>query len=1430
MTTSLKHLLEEWIPQQRWFTGKGHQPRLQRIGTIRMGDVVDPGGATVALSTVYVADRATEPATIYQVPLTVHPDSTDGKASQLPGRLGRVHLASMGLSDDPAAVGTVHDAAHDPAYAAAIMAMAHRESTYGEGASQMKGTQLKARRPHKPPYIVTGSRVLATEQSNTSIIVTTLGGRPNAPHRETAIIKLFRVVQPGANPDVELQLELARRGSKSIPTPIGAVEGTWPDPDTGSETRGHLAFASEYLGDVKDAWQVALKAARKGKKFVKPARRLGECVARVHAELSQALGTVPVDHVHRDELTDRLRSRLEQAMAQAPELAPLREEATARIEALEALDWPLLQRVHGDLHLGQVLDVPDRGWVVLDFEGEPQRPVAERRAPDLPLRDLAGMLRSFDYVAGALTRDTTDPEEVADLDRWAERARGAFLEGYESVAGEESTGPRALREALEVDKAFYEVVYEQRNRPGWANIPTRALERMLGVQLGVAAAPAGEGSTEDADTSGALGAEGAAGATGAEGAAGDEGAEGAAGTGAPGTAGGAGGAEDHAARHDAGAGSGHASRTGHTGHDAASGPGEAPGHPTSAHDGASGGTPEDGKASGHDEAPGAPGSGDTSDRDGTPDSPSAAASPTDTSRSTGEVRSPGTSSAPGAPSAPGVPGDSDERPRVDDGRPRGGSTRFAFGQSDTEDRGPAHISREVARRIVEGRSHDPHALLGLHSVDDGVVIRALRPGARRVLALLPDGSQHELEHLEEGIFGAHLPGVAPTDYRLEVMWPMPDVATAHRGGQMAQPRTEDDGYRHLPSIGEMDLHLIGEGRHERLWSVLGARVQEHEGPMGTTSGVSFTVWAPNARGVRVVGDFNHWDGTGHPMRSLGSSGVWELFVPGIAAGERYKFQITTAEGGTVTKADPMARRAEVPPHTASVVDDSWASEFAWTDTDWMTRREERDPQTQPMSVYEVHLGSWRKGLSYTELADELVDHVRSMGFTHVELLPVAEHPYAPSWGYQVTGYYAPTSRFGSPDELRHLVDALHAADIGVILDWVPGHFPKDEWALARFDGQPLYEHPDPRRGDHPDWGTHVFDFGRHEVRNFLVANVLYWMEEFHIDGIRVDAVASMLYLDYSRTDGQWAPNQYGGRENLEAVQLLQETNATAHRLFPGVVTVAEESTAWPGVTAPTHAGGLGFSMKWNMGWMHDSLEYVSKDPVHRQYHHHDLTFSMVYAFSERYVLPISHDEVVHGKGSLVTKMPGDTWQKYAGVRAYLAFMWAHPGKKLLFMGSELGVPREWSEGASLDFDIEDDPLRSGVRKAVQDLNARYGELPALWQVDHEPAGFRWIDSENAAGNVISFLRFGEQPEQQGGTVAVVVNFSGGPHEEFRIGLPHTGRWRELLNTDATEYGGSGVGNLGEVHAEDVPWDGQPASAVVRVPPLGAVWFTPDLEG
>jgi 1,4-alpha-glucan branching enzyme len=734
---------------------------------------------------------------------------------------------------------------------------------------------------------------------------------------------------------------------------------------------------------------------------------------------------------------------------------------------------------------------------------------------------------------------------------------------------------------------------------------------------------------------------------------------------------------------------------------------------------------------------------------------------------------------------------------------------------------PAGLPAAELDQLVGGAHHDPHAVLGAHPTHGGrdgpdspdgpdgadggeqVVVRTLRPGATAAVALVGD-ERVELTLVHPGgVFAGLVPGKVG-DYQVEVRYG-------------TDRHTFDDPYRWLPTLGEVDLHLIGEGRHERLWQVLGARERSYPTLHGTVSGVSFAVWAPNARGVRVTGDFDYWQQRAYPMRSLGSSGVWELFVPGVGSGSKYKFAVLGADGQWRDKADPMAFATEAPPATASVV---FTSRHEWGDGDWLRARGETQLYRAPMSVYEVHLGSWRAGLGYRELADQLADYLTEHAFTHVELLPVAEHPFGGSWGYQVSSYYAPTARFGTPDDFRYFVDRLHQAGIGVIVDWVPAHFPKDEWALARFDGTPLYEHADPRRGEQPDWGTLVFDFGRREVRNFLVANALFWLEEYHIDGLRVDAVASMLYLDYSRPEGGWEPNQYGGRENLDAVAFLQEVNATVYRRVPGAVTIAEESTAWPGVTRPTHLGGLGFGFKWNMGWMHDTLDYVSRPPIFRSYHHHQLTFSMMYAYSENYVLPLSHDEVVHGKGALLSKVPGDRWQQLATLRALLAYMWAHPGKQLLFMGAELGQESEWSESRSLDWGLLANPGHRGVQRLVADLNRAYRELPALWSQDTAPSGFAWIDANDASDNVFSFLRWGAD----GSVLACVANFAGQPHEGYRLGLPRPGRWAETVNTDADAYTGSGVGNLGAVVATESPWHGQPCSAVLRVPPLGTLWL------
>ncbi|MEY2694754.1 MAG: 1,4-alpha-glucan branching protein GlgB [Actinomycetota bacterium] len=711
---------------------------------------------------------------------------------------------------------------------------------------------------------------------------------------------------------------------------------------------------------------------------------------------------------------------------------------------------------------------------------------------------------------------------------------------------------------------------------------------------------------------------------------------------------------------------------------------------------------------------------------------------------------------------------------------------------------------EGLQLLAESRHHSPHSILGLHQDGKDWVIRALRPFAKSVTAKSKKES-YELTHRFGGVWEYQGKGKLPGDYRLIASY------------ESAPDWVSDDPYRYLPMIGDLDLHLIGEGRHEQLWQALGAHHVEQSDSLGDTSGVSFTVWAPNAQAVRVVGDFNSWDGTCYPMRSMGGTGVWELFIPGVKPGALYKFQILTKAGNWITKIDPMARRTEVPPATSSVVD---VSDYKWRDKDWMNQRARTDALKSPMSIYELHLGSWRGPKNYRELAPELIGHVKYLGFTHVEFMPLAEHPFGGSWGYQVTGYYAPTSRFGTPDDLRFLIDELHNAGIGVILDWVPAHFPKDDWALARYDGEALYEDADPRRGDHPDWGTHVFNFGRTEVRNFLVANASYWLEEFHIDALRVDAVASMLYLDYSRKDGEWLPNIHGGRENLDAIRFLQEANATAYRRNPGIIMIAEESTAFQGVSAPTDFGGLGFGFKWNMGWMHDSLEYIQRDPAWRKYHHGEITFSMLYAYDEKFVLPISHDEVVHGKGSLLSKMPGDHWQKLANMRAYLAFMWTHPGKKLLFMGQEFAQPSEWSESRDLDWWLLDHHPHRGMQQLVSDMNKLYVENPSLWELDHDHAGFQWIDGGNADQNILSFLRF----DAAGNPIAVIVNFAGHPYHNFRIGLPKPGFWKEIMNTDAESYGGSGVGNFGGVQTQEHQSHGRPYSAEITVPPLGSVWL------
>ena len=612
-------------------------------------------------------------------------------------------------------------------------------------------------------------------------------------------------------------------------------------------------------------------------------------------------------------------------------------------------------------------------------------------------------------------------------------------------------------------------------------------------------------------------------------------------------------------------------------------------------------------------------------------------------------------------------------------------------------------------------------------------------------------------------------------------------------------------------LGEMDLYLFGEGRHHRLWDVLGAAL--------VPDGVRFAVWAPNAQEISVVGDWNGWQTDADPLQPQGVSGIWAGVARGAGIGACYKFAIRDAWGTVALRADPMARRCEAPPANASIVVAPAA--HVWDDAVWMGRRAARQAVGQPLRIYELHIGSWRPGLGYRDMAEPLADYVAELGFTHVELMPVAEHPYTGSWGYQVTGYYAPTARWGTPDDLRYLVDVLHARGIGVIVDWVPAHFPKDDWALARFDGTALYEHADPRQGEHPDWGTLVFNYGRHEIRNFLVANALYWLEEFHIDGLRVDAVASMLYLDYSREAGEWVPNQYGGRENLEAIAFMKELNTVVHGEHPGVLTIAEESTAWPQVTQPVHYGGLGFTHKWNMGWMHDTLGYLAHDPVHRRWHHRDLTFGLLYAFSERFVLPLSHDEVVHGKGSLLNKMAGDEWQKFANLRALYGWLWAYPGAPLLFMGGEIAQWGEWSVERGVDWAALDGESHRGVRQLIHSLNHTAEAWPALYQRSHEPAGFQWLEADDMERSVYAFLRWSNDSRQ---VVVCIANMTPVPRDDYVIGLPWVGWWHCLLNTDDPRFGGSGYGGVPGVEADRMGWHGQAASARLSLPPMSVIWL------
>lgn len=725
-------------------------------------------------------------------------------------------------------------------------------------------------------------------------------------------------------------------------------------------------------------------------------------------------------------------------------------------------------------------------------------------------------------------------------------------------------------------------------------------------------------------------------------------------------------------------------------------------------------------------------------------------------------------------------------------------------QSWNETRGGRLDSVEA---LFQGLCSDPFSLLGPHCVQGKWWLRVFQPGARRVEVLFDAETRVMAEALRDGYFVAPL-DERPASYRLCVEWP--------QGQQIIE-----DPYSFGLLLGQLDTHLLAQGRHEQLASCLGAHPLSVEGVAGTR----FAVWAPNAQRVSVVGNFNEWDGRRHVMRLRPECGVWEIFLPGVEEGARYKFELVGRDGSLLPqKADPVARRTELPPATASVV--ASAKAFEWNDAQWLEQRHRRQAPGAPMSIYEVHMGSWLpatgQGSVWRECGRKLIDYVKAMGFTHVELLPITEHPFGGSWGYQPLGMFAPTARWGAPEDFAWFVDACHGAEVGVILDWVPAHFPSDPHGLADFDGTALYEHADPQQGLHPDWNTLIYNLGRNEIRNFLLASALEWLQRYHVDGLRVDAVASMLYLDYSRRAGEWTPNRHGGRENLEAVEFIQGLNAMIRRLCPGAIMIAEESTAWPGVTAPPEEGGLGFDYKWNMGWMHDTLQYMRYEPIHRKHHHDDMTFGIVYAWSEHFVLPLSHDEVVHGKGSLLGKMPGDRWQQFANLRSYYTFMWTHPGCKLLFMGGELAQSSEWNHDAFIEWDALKDPLHSGVQRLVKDLNFIYRQWPALHVQDASPRGFNWLVGDDRNNSVFAFERRAEES-----VMLVVCNMTPVPRHDYRVGVRHGGRWREAFNSDALVYGGSNLGNAGLVESQDVPMHGQPHSLSLLLPPLAALILVPE---
>ncbi|WP_336249926.1 1,4-alpha-glucan branching protein GlgB [Stomatohabitans albus] len=1286
----------EWLANQRWFGAKDRT--IEHIIPTNIWQVSSPEEHPTWLITV---DLHGQDKSIGTITLLVTRCSADD-----PDRIGEVdHIPVAEVSTRPGAILVLVRAVLD-----------HRSLPDGLRSGSMNTlTELPLKE----------ARVIGGEQSNSTFEV---DGQ--------VAVKLNRTFEDGPDPEFELGRELTLAKTPGVVPLLGVM--------VGPRLEGIITIHA-LVHDAINGWEAAMDTMRGKDVLLSPSwmYTLGQHLKTIHKHLHDRL---PVDapHLNAHDWEERLNTNSQetiQAMAEAgfDATGGLMNHLNYVLGHLPRHPEPV-QRVHGDLHLGQTLIESDGDWWIIDFAGEPGRSHSERHEPKGRMHDLAGLTRSIAYAEATAIREGMDPRFAHE---WAQASRKQLLSGYGLT-----TADRQWLYVHELERHLYEVRYELSHRPEWAAVPLSGFDDDPTdiIRADTPPAPIIPTVVTKAKPKSSQG-------------------------------------DHYAIVIDT---------------------------PTPIN-GASTDTKPVGMTAPSDVQTHEP------DEDTDPDSESDPAeedAPTDDTPQTMstdvqvevQVNDPSQSDTDSAPISP-VSSDTIDLPSDDE---EDTMTDMSSG-SEPEPRPSHDVLLEMAPQLADGRCVAPHDVLGVHRTADGWVHRIWRPDATDVFYhVTPDAAPVAATERHPGLFESPFFDDQPNPG--QARWQV------HYGDDVF---TLVDPYAFEPTIGELDRYLWGEGRHEEAWTMLGANRRTLHG----ISGIAFAVWAPNAHAVRVIGEFNSWDGRLHPMRSLGESGIWELFIPDVPDGSLYKFELVTADQRLVTRADPFAKYAEIPPGQASRVFTSSGIDTAspnWTP-------EER-PHAEQLSIYEVHLGSWRwhenRPLTYAELADELVPYVKELGFTHVEFLPVAEHPYAPSWGYQVTGQFAPTSRYGSPDDFRKLVKAFHDAGIGVIVDWVPAHFPKDEWALAQFDGTHLFEHADPRQGEHPDWGTLVYNYGRNEVRNFLVASALFWIEEMGVDGLRVDAVASMLYLDYSREEGEWVPNEYGGRENLAAVRFLQEVNATVYKRNPYALMIAEESTSWDGVSRPTDQGGLGFGFKWNMGWMHDTLEYIQHETVHRKWHHDDLTFGLVYAWSENFVLPLSHDEVVHGKEALLAKMPGDDWQKFANLRALYAWMWGHPGKQLLFMGSEFGQWREWSSERELDWGCLAAEPHIGIHKLVTDLNTVQAQYHAMYELDTVPEGFTWLIGDDADDNILAFVRnsVDEHPP-----VVVVANFAPVPRYDFPIPLPQRGAWREILNTDADIYGGSGVGNQGCVHAGLEGFNGQPASTRMTIPPLGVLYFTPDLD-